>query len=216
LGKLNYTKRMSDEAARKGNQKLVKSINRSIVLNIVREHGPVSRADVSRLSQFYPATVSSIVNDLISEGFVREAGLGDSTGGRQPVMLQLDRRAGISCGVSIGVDRLRACVSDLDAQVLTSEEASLDWGQGPRRCMPAVPNRSPINRASHLTEWSCAGSRTTQHIRKFAHSQDIMRRGSRSATPSFSRRKSGCQVVFFKRFAKLRFFNSAINWTFVC
>ena len=82
MGKLNYTKRMSDEAARKGNQKLVKSINRSIVLNIVREHGPVSRADVSRLSQFYPATVSSIVNDLISEGFVREAGLGDSTGGR--------------------------------------------------------------------------------------------------------------------------------------
>jgi len=149
LGKLNYTKRMSDEAARKGNQKLVKSINRSIVLNIVREHGPVSRADVSRLSQFYPATVSSIVNDLISEGFVREAGLGDSTGGRQPVMLQLDRRAGISCGVSIGVDRLRACVSDLDAQVLTSEEASLDWGQGPRRCMPAVTGviRSALGQA---------------------------------------------------------------------
>jgi glucokinase-like ROK family protein len=135
---LSRIKQISEEAVRKGNQKLVKSINRSIVLNIVREHGPVSRADVSRLSEFYPATVSSIVNDLISEGFVRETGLGDSTGGRQPIMLQLDRRAYVSCGVEISVDRLKACVTDLDAQVIASEERPLDWKQGPRECMPSV------------------------------------------------------------------------------
>lgn len=125
-------------AVRKGNQKLIKSINRNIILNIVREYAPVSRADAARISQLYPATVSSIVNDLIAEGFVREVGLGDSTGGRQPVMLELDTGAYLACGVSIEVDRLRVCLADLEARVLTSEAQALVWQEGPRKCLPHI------------------------------------------------------------------------------
>ncbi len=120
-------------AVRKGNQKLVKSINRNIVLNIVRQHGPISRADAARMSQLYPATVSSIVNDLIAEGFVREAGLGDSTGGRQPVMIELNRGVYVACGASIEAGRMRVCLTDLDARVLERAERPLMWQEGPRK-----------------------------------------------------------------------------------
>ncbi len=125
-------------AVRKGNQKLIKSINRNIILNIVREYAPVSRADAARISRLYPATVSSIVNDLIAEGFVREVGLGDSTGGRQPVMLKLNTGAYLACGVSIEVDHLRVCLTDLEAKVMVSEEQALVWQDGPRKCLPHI------------------------------------------------------------------------------
>jgi len=122
----------------KGNQKLVKTINRNIVLNIVRQHGPISRADAARMSQLYPATVSSIVNELIAEGFVREVGLGDSTGGRQPVMLELNRGVYVACGASIEVGRVRVCLTDLDARVLARAERPLSWQEGPRKSLPAI------------------------------------------------------------------------------
>lgn len=125
--------RFKSGAVRKGNQKLVKSINRNIVLNIVRQHGPISRADAARISQLYPATVSSIVNDLISEGFVREVGLGDSTGGRQPMMIELNRGVYVACGASIEVGRMRVCLTDLDARVLARAERPLEWQEGPRK-----------------------------------------------------------------------------------
>jgi len=130
--------RLRPAAIRKGNQKLVKSINRNIVLNIVRQHGPISRADAARMSQLYPATVSSIVNDLIAEGFVREVGLGDSTGGRQPVMLELNRGVYAACGASIEVGRVRVCLTDLDARVLARVEGPLVSQEGPRRNLPAI------------------------------------------------------------------------------
>ncbi len=129
---------LKNERIRKGNQKLVKSINRNIILNIVRQHGPVSRADAARMSQLYPATVSSIVNDLIAEGFVREVGLGDSTGGRQPVMLELNRGVHVACGASIELGRIRVCLTDLDARVLSRVERPLSPEDGPRKNLSQI------------------------------------------------------------------------------
>ncbi|MDI7247824.1 MAG: ROK family transcriptional regulator [Bacillota bacterium] len=138
MGALGEVSLLRTGPVHKGNQKLVKSINRNIVLNIVRQHGPISRADAARMSQLYPATVSSIVNDLIDEGFVREVGLGDSTGGRQPVMLELNRGVYAACGASIEVGRLRVCLTDLDARVLARAERPLLWQEGPRKSLPAI------------------------------------------------------------------------------
>lgn len=122
----------------KGNQKLVKNINRNIILNIVRQQGPISRADAARKSQLYPATVSAIISDLIEEGFVREVGLGDSTGGRQPVLLELDPGACYACGVSIGVGCVSVCLTGLDAKVIARLDRPLNPDDGPRRNLPHV------------------------------------------------------------------------------
>ena len=44
-----------------------REINRSIVLNLVRAHQPISRADLARMMNMRRGAISRIVNDLITD-----------------------------------------------------------------------------------------------------------------------------------------------------
>lgn len=77
-----------------------RQVNRRITLNFLRDHQPLSRADLARRSGLQRSTVSSIVDQLIEEGWVTEGAVGHTQRGRRPRLLHLNvGRAGI-----IGVD----------------------------------------------------------------------------------------------------------------
>ena len=44
-----------------------RDINRRIMLNLIRRHQPISRADLARQSGLQPSTVSAITEQLIRE-----------------------------------------------------------------------------------------------------------------------------------------------------
>ena len=71
--------------ARTADQESVRKINKSIVLNTLRLHAPVSRAEVANLTGLNRSTISNIVNALIQEGLVWENELQDSKGGRPAI-----------------------------------------------------------------------------------------------------------------------------------
>ncbi|MEG7795887.1 helix-turn-helix domain-containing protein, partial [Listeria monocytogenes] len=77
-----------------GDQLLIKQINKSIVLNTIRKKGLISRADLANITGLNKSTVSSLVDELIKEGFVEEEGPGESKGGRKPIMLMINSFAG--------------------------------------------------------------------------------------------------------------------------
>ena len=60
-----------------------REINRRILLNLVREHQPISRADLARRMQVARGGVSLLVNELIAEGLVYEGATGESGSGTQ-------------------------------------------------------------------------------------------------------------------------------------
>src|SRR3712207_8104638 len=60
----------------------MRAINRQIVLNYVRDRGPISRAEIARRTSLQRSTISEIVDTLLEEGLVEEVGAGASTGGR--------------------------------------------------------------------------------------------------------------------------------------
>ena len=45
---------------RSGNRQLIREINQSLVLSLVRDHGPISRTDIAEVAHLSLATVSSI------------------------------------------------------------------------------------------------------------------------------------------------------------
>ena len=77
-----------------GDQYLVKKINKSIVLETIKNKHPLSRAQISEVTGLNKGTVSTLVNELITENFVYEIGPGASSGGRRPVMLLFNKVAG--------------------------------------------------------------------------------------------------------------------------
>jgi N-acetylglucosamine repressor len=103
---------------RKGNRDLIKDINRNLVLNLIKSRGPIPRVELAKISGLSPATISAIIGDFISSGLVHEMGRGESTGGRRPVMLRLNHKAGFVVGAKLMEHAIVTAVTDLDASVL--------------------------------------------------------------------------------------------------
>jgi predicted NBD/HSP70 family sugar kinase len=99
----------------------IRDINSRIVLNLVRKHQPVSRADLMRFSGLQRSTVSAIAERLLAEHWLKEGALGDLPRGRKPTYLHLNAER---CGV-IGVDVQPAAttmaVASTEAELLAQE-----------------------------------------------------------------------------------------------
>lgn len=107
---------------RRANRDLIKAMNRNLVLNIVRSQGPLSRTQLTDISGLSVGAVSQITSDLITEGWLMEAGESDYTGGRRQVMLNLNPKAGYVVGLKLMEDRAVCAVTDLEATVLNYVE----------------------------------------------------------------------------------------------
>ena len=116
-----------------GDQQLVKRINRSVLLRLLRHHSGLSRAQLAQESGLTKSTVSQLVRELIDEGWIVETGLAAAKGlGRPstPWRIEGSRRAMI--GVEIAVEALRVVGVSLTGEVLWSiEEALVDHEPGP-------------------------------------------------------------------------------------
>ncbi len=66
-----------------------RDINRQIALNLIREHQPVSRAELSRRMQTTRGNVGVLVDQLIAEGLIYEGATGEAPRGRKPVSLNV-------------------------------------------------------------------------------------------------------------------------------
>src|SRR5439155_9603034 len=108
-----------------------RDINRSIVLNLIRGHQPISRADLARYSGLQRSTVSVIAEQLIEERWVTEGANGHSARGRRPRFLHLNKeRVGI-IGVNIRPATTTVALADLDGHFVAQE--SLPTAQNPEQ-----------------------------------------------------------------------------------
>jgi predicted NBD/HSP70 family sugar kinase len=103
----------------------IRDINRQIVLNYIRERGPISRADIAQETALQRSTVSIIVEELKASGLLEEV-YGESTGGRPPILLSLRSADAIAIGVDLGTIRTVVATSDLAGRVLEQEEFPTD------------------------------------------------------------------------------------------
>jgi predicted NBD/HSP70 family sugar kinase len=103
----------------------IRDINRQIVLNYVRERGPISRAEIAQETALQRSTVSLIVDELKGGGLIEEVS-GESTGGRPPILLSLRTADAVAIGVDVGTLRTVVATSDLAGRVLEQEEFPTD------------------------------------------------------------------------------------------
>lgn len=98
-----------------------RDINRRIVLNLIRKHQPVSRADLSRRSGLQRSTVSAITEQLLAEHWISEGALAHLPRGRKPTSLHLNPdRAGI-IGVDVQPRITQLAVASIEGRFLAQE-----------------------------------------------------------------------------------------------
>ena len=108
-----------------GRPPLLRHTNALIVLHLLRQIGPCSKADLVRASGLSAPTVTNVVAHLASAGLVAPIGEGDSTGGRPPDILRFRSERGCVIGAEIGADFIRFLLADLDGHELGGAEVAL-------------------------------------------------------------------------------------------
>jgi predicted NBD/HSP70 family sugar kinase len=97
--------------------KSVRGANSAAILQLLRENGSLSRADLARHSGLSEGSVSRITSALIRRELVCESGAENSTGGRPGTKLRLDERH-IGIGVEVRRGESRVAVATLSGRIL--------------------------------------------------------------------------------------------------
>jgi glucokinase-like ROK family protein len=117
---------------------LMRELNTHIILNLIRQEGSISRAEIAKRTQLSRSTVSNIITALLEHGVVAEAGTGPSRVGRRPIMVNFNYQAGYVVGVDLGANHLLTLVTDLEGRVLAENERPVSVAAGPDVVLPAL------------------------------------------------------------------------------
>ena len=96
-----------------GSKELIRDINFHLILEAIINEGPISRAALAKHLGLTKATVSSIVQELLDSGLVREVGSAPAEKGRKPILLSLHQEAGYALAVNIETTGITVMSADL-------------------------------------------------------------------------------------------------------
>jgi predicted NBD/HSP70 family sugar kinase len=119
-------------------QAAVRRHNLSLVLRLLHERGPRSRAQIAADTGLTKATVSSLVADLAGRALVREGGVQMARTGRPGTLVEVDGRAVAAIGLELNVDYVAVLVTDLAGRVLQRRQRGIDARVSQRRALRAV------------------------------------------------------------------------------
>lgn len=124
--------------SQKASRSILRDFNVSMIIELVRNSSSISRAELSRQSLLSAPTVSAIVDRLLQRGILVETSVAPSSGGRPPVLLSLDAKAGYVVGIKLRGDGLTTVVCDLDAQIVSSKELDIPLVARPMAAIEAI------------------------------------------------------------------------------
>jgi len=98
-----------------------RDINRRIALNLIREHQPISRADLARRMNVTRGVVSVLVQELIDQDVIYEGATGEALRGRKPTFLHIRTRDRLAIAVDVRFSKTYLMLSDLSGRQLALE-----------------------------------------------------------------------------------------------
>ena len=98
-----------------------REINRKIVLNLVREHQPISRADLARQMHVGRGMITQLVDELIADDVIAEGAIANVPRGRKPRLLHVRTRDRFCIAVDVRFSRTHVALTDLDGRQLAME-----------------------------------------------------------------------------------------------
>lgn len=96
----------------------IREANLSRTINLIHQTGAISRAEIARETGLSATTISLLINVLLESGFVHESGMGKSSGGRPPILVEFDYTFRYLLGIDMGATHLTVVLMNLAGQVV--------------------------------------------------------------------------------------------------
>lgn len=88
------------------------------ILELIRKNGPISRTEISKITDINIVSVSNYVKNYIDKKILLETGWDVSTGGRRPELVELNKKDIYVIGLDVGSSVVAAALTDLSINVL--------------------------------------------------------------------------------------------------
>ena len=122
----------------------IRKLNMRIVLEMIKQQGPISRAGLSRNLNLSPPTISSLVQSLKRVGLVVDADEVIPNRGRPPQLVQYNEHAGYVLGMEVKTTSIRVALATLQGHMIDSLEEPHDRYIGAAasfdQCQKAIKN----------------------------------------------------------------------------
>lgn len=120
-------------AANRGmNQESVQDMNRTLLINLLRQEGVCSRVHLAKLSSLKQATVTNIMNDFIGWGLVKEVGFLTGDKGRRSIGISINHDDYAVLGIRLARKNYTVGLFDLAGNVLDYKRGLVGKGESPR------------------------------------------------------------------------------------
>lgn len=114
-------RKINTERFKRATRGTPREVNRRILLNLIREHQPISRADLARRLKMSRGMVTSLVNELIEQGLVYQGATANAPRGRKPRLLHLQTRDRLVVGIDVRRRQTHLLLSDFGAREIALE-----------------------------------------------------------------------------------------------
>ena len=99
-----------------------RDVNQQIVLNLIREYQPISRADLARRMAVRRNALTPLVRALVATGVVYEKGTAASPRGRRPTLLYLRTSGRLAVAVDVRPGRTAVALADFSGVVVARDD----------------------------------------------------------------------------------------------
>ena len=114
-----------------GNHALLKQLNRSHVLNLLRRQNGLSRKELTRLTQLDGKTITNVTKDLLRLGMIKSVGKLSRGVGRPSEILELNPQYGFAIGVDLGASHIAGIAVDFTGTILSRSQSAIHYGMAP-------------------------------------------------------------------------------------
>jgi predicted NBD/HSP70 family sugar kinase len=128
----------------------MRAMNERALVEHVRRAGPVSRAELGRVSGLSKPTVGLALANLERDGLIRVAGRRTGTRGPAAALYEVRPEAGFVLGLDVGRQYLRGALADLTGAVLARTEVKVRVGSGHDRIAELARLAETLRRSAGL------------------------------------------------------------------
>lgn len=127
----------------RGNATTSRALNRRLILNILRNRGPVSRAELALSTGLSPAAVTFVVSELMDDQLVVEREAVTSANGRRPIPLDINYERHLTLGFKFNRGSINCVLTDLATSPLAALEVAAP-DSTPQGMIDAIRNAIPV------------------------------------------------------------------------
>jgi predicted NBD/HSP70 family sugar kinase len=122
----------------KHDQKTIRKHHSLMLFKMIKDFGPISRADLAKRSQMSATSASKIVKGLLEQGFVKEVGQTEGGVGRKATLVEINPEGVLIIGVNIDLESIQAGIVDLNGRILSSLTGNIELSRTPEEVLDAV------------------------------------------------------------------------------